>query len=150
MPFRQRRLFIDGLGELGHGLRFAGQRRLGTVLLKEAERGVEQHDDGDDDGILEFADRAGQHGGAEQDDDQEVPELVEELAPGRARRLLGEAVGTVRGKALARVFRRQSKGGVRLDLAQDFDGRTCMPGNLGFKRHDGGDQNVSVAQTKPA
>ena len=77
-----------------------GQCRLGAMLLEEAECRIEQHHDGDDDGVLEVADHAGQHGGADQHDDEEISELVEELAPRCSRQLLGEAVGAAIGQPL--------------------------------------------------
>jgi hypothetical protein len=88
------------------------QRRFGTMLLEEAQRRVEQHHHGDHHGILEVTNRAGKDCGTEQDQDQQAPELVKELAPGRAGRLFGEPVGAVAGKALLRNFRSQSKSGV--------------------------------------
>ncbi len=74
-----------------------GQRRLGPVLLEEAEGGVDEDDDGDDHGILEVADNAGQHGGTEENDDEKTAELVDELKPGRTRRFFGQLVGAVVG-----------------------------------------------------
>ena len=71
------------------------ERRFGAVFLEEAERRVEQHDDGDDCGVLEFADGARQQRGTEQDHDKQALELVEELSPGRAWRFLGQPVGAV-------------------------------------------------------
>ncbi len=160
VPFRQRRLFINSVRQLGDRLRFAGQgslrhlsavrrqhagvgrnavaglkqqdvprhqigrldqanlavasharrrrehvlqrrqSRFGTMLLKEAQHRVEQHHHGNDDRVLEIADRAGQDCSSEQDEDQQAPELIKELAPGRAGRLFREPVGTMPGKAL--------------------------------------------------
>jgi hypothetical protein len=60
------------------------------VLLVKAERGIQDHDDQDDQGILELPDRPGQPGREEENDHQQVPELIQEPQPERARLGFGE------------------------------------------------------------
>ena len=104
------------------------QRRLGAMLLEEAECGVEQHHDGDDDRVLEVADRAGQHGCADQHDDEKVPELVEELAPRWARRLFGEAVGAALGQPHGGLRIGEALRGITAKLAGNLLGGQRVPG----------------------
>ena len=89
---------------------------------------VEQHHDGDDDCVLEIPHHAGQHGGTDQHYDEEIPELIEELAPCCARRLLGEAVGAVPGQPLRGLHIGEPLPGVTAQLVGDLPGGQRVPG----------------------
>ena len=99
----------------GHGLqRFDGG--FGLALLEDAEDGVEQHDDEDDDdlGHALAADDAGhgRNGGrAQQQDQHRVLELVQETLEQGSFFSLLEFVGAVLRKALGRLLRAQTFGG---------------------------------------
>ena len=107
------------------------------MLLEETEEWRRRYHDGDDDRVLEIADRAGQHGRTDQHDDEEIPELVQELAPRRARRLLGEAVGAALGQphrglrigeALCRITAELADTGA---VASECQGRPVEGGEYG-------------------
>jgi hypothetical protein len=114
-------------GVLRQHLLQRGQRRLGAVLLIEAQRGVEHHHDQDHHRVLEVADRRRQHDGAEQHHHQHVFELVEKLEPRRARLFLGELVGAVTGQPLRRLVGGQPPGRVGLEVGADLAGSLRMP-----------------------
>jgi len=74
----------------------------------------------------------GHPGGAEQHDDQEVPELVEELQRGRARRLFGEAIRAVLQQAQRRIGGIQAVRGTAVEFGGDPIRRgACQDGNEG-------------------
>ena len=104
------------------------QRRLGPVLLPEAQQGIEQHHDEDDHGVLEVADRAGQRRRADQHEDQQAAELVEEGEPLRARRLFRQTVGAMPLQPGGRLVRGQAEGGVHRLRRRGCGGVEVMPG----------------------
>jgi len=71
-------------------------------LLREAEDRVEEQDDCDHDRVLPIPDETGEDRRPDEDQDQQVPELVDEEPPARAWRRLRQPVRTVAGQALGR------------------------------------------------
>ena len=72
---------------------------LGAIFLDEADHGIEDDDGDDGEGVDSLAEQPGDHGSGQQDDDQEVLELTQEDAEGRAPPCLGQEVGTALGEA---------------------------------------------------
>ena len=64
------------------------------MLLVESQDRVQQYDRDDDARILEVADERREHRCGNQHDDQEAPELIEELEPCRARWLLPQRIAS--------------------------------------------------------
>lgn len=120
---------IDGLHQRGLAVAahpgdgrqhaFNAARRPRPGVPGKAQQGVDEDDDGDDHGVLEIAHRARQHRRAEQNENEEAPELVEELEPDRARRRFGETVGTVALEAGLRFGGGQSRRWIDRQLTGD-------------------------------
>ncbi|EXI65152.1 MAG: hypothetical protein AW08_03424 [Candidatus Accumulibacter adjunctus] len=106
------------------------QSRFGAVFLQETQRRVEDHDDGDDHGVLDIAQQGGQHGSAEQHEDEEIAELVEELPPRRARRPADEPVRTVAGEPGCRFCAAEASSRVYTQVAGRGRRGAGVPGYL--------------------
>ena len=111
------------------------ERAFGAVLLVEAERSVQQHDDEDHHRILEFADRPGEDGGEYQDDHEEVPELIDELEPHRPRCRFGEPVRAEAREPLGDLFSAQAADGVQPERLGGGLGGQGVPA-AGFGSHE--------------
>ena len=81
-------------GRAGQHLFQGGQAALGTVFLIEANECIDDHDRQNHQRILETADQRGQQCRAEQNQDQDAPELGKQHVPRWARRWLRQLVGT--------------------------------------------------------
>ncbi len=80
-------------GGLGRHLAERLHGALGAELLDHAKDGVEGNDHEDGDRVGHLAEYAGDHGGTEQEQDQEVLKLVEDHRGNRALLTLGQLVG---------------------------------------------------------
>ena len=89
----------DARRRAGHALQRV-HRLLRPVFLDEPDDPVERDDDQDDGGVLEVADGRGDRGGAEQDQDHRVGELLGQQAPGGLGGALLELVRPVRDQAM--------------------------------------------------
>ena len=78
----------------GHPL----QRLQGLIsapLLPEPDGGIEHDDQRDDQRVGQVADQPGQHRGGQEYHDHEIPKLVEQLFPRRARRRFRQAIQAI-------------------------------------------------------
>ena len=100
---------------------------FGTVFLEKTEGRIEQHDDSDDDGVLEITDGASQHCGTDQDEDQQAPELIEEFLPGRPRRFFRQAVGAMFGQPAGHLRAAQTGQRIGCQLLDATGSRQGMP-----------------------
>ena len=113
-----------------------GECALRTVLLIEAERGIQDHDDQDDHGVFEIPDRPSQRGREEENDHQDVSELIQESEPERARLGLGESVLAVTQTSHVRLGRGETPRGIHVQhLDRLGDTRAVPLSRLHVYRH---------------
>ena len=113
-----------------------GQCRFRAMLLKEAEGGIEQHDNADDDGVLEIANRPGEHRGADQDQHQQALELIEELLPGGTRCLFRQPVGAMSGQTRCNLVGAESVLRIAAQLLKALLTGLSVPGYGVWLGHD--------------
>ena len=97
----------DGGGHLLQGL----HGLLGAVLLDDADDGVQDDDDEDGDGVGQLAHEARDDGGGDQDQDHEIPELIDNHRQQRPLALLYQFVATVFRESLGGFFRSKAVDG---------------------------------------
>ena len=77
---------------------------FGTIFLNETQDGIENHDHGDGDGILGFADHSGNNGSGNQDKDHEVLKLIEQHHRHRLAALFGQCVRSILNQTPTRLL----------------------------------------------
>jgi len=104
----------DGGGHLLEGL----HGLFGTVLLGHADGGVQQDDEQNGDGVGRFAEQTRNHGRRDQDEDHEIPELIDKHGRERAFALFHQLVGAEFCKSIAGFFRTKAVDG-NIQLGED-------------------------------
>ena len=126
--------------DLGVRRRHPAQRRdrlFRPRLLDVAHQRVEQHDGEDRQGLvgqravaLGQPQARGYHGRDQQQDDEDVSELVEELAPSGNGRLRGELIPAEALEPVLRLLAAQPAPSVRPERGHDLIGRPAIRGHL--------------------
>lgn len=133
-------LFLSVAGDGGLGGEHSGegsQRLFGFSFLEKADEGVEDDHGENDPGVDPVIQQGGDHGGGEQDVNEDVVELQQEAAKGSDPVLDGQGVGSVLFAEGDGLLVGQALFGIDLKMFKNIFGGFRMPcGGFGWV-HEG-------------